>query len=125
MNVYLLIAAILTVLTAGVHSVVGEKLIISPLMKSRDLPTISGSVWIVRKTLRFAWHLTTVLGIGIAAILFYYAGIETLGPEQVVIVKILSATFFASFLVSLIGARGRHPSWVAFLLAAGLTWLGA
>jgi len=123
MNVYLLISGALTVLTAAVHTIAGEILIISPLMKSRDLPTVRGSVWFVRKTLRFAWHLTTVLGLGIAAILFYYAGMETLSGDQIVVVKILSATLFGGFLVSVIGARGRHPSWIVLLIASILTWL--
>jgi hypothetical protein len=42
-----------------------------------------------------------------------------------VLVRILAATLFASFLISLFGARGKHFSWWVFLSIAILLWLGS
>ena len=125
MNAYLASASLITVLTAVVHTVLGERLIIGPLQESTDLPAVRGSAGFTKRTLRFAWHVTSVLGIGIAGVLFYYASIEELQPDQVAVLTIIAATLFVSFVVSLIGSRGRHPAWILFLAAAILTWLGS
>ena len=123
MNYYLLVSAILMAIMGIAHSVVGEIKILQPLESSKDLPAVRGSTRHTRLTLRFTWHITTVLGFGIAAILFLYSQAMVLQAQQVVVVQIFSITFFISFLVSLIGSRARHPSWIVFLIASVLTWL--
>ncbi len=111
------------VVLALAHSIVGERLILIPLARVADLPPVGGSVRQTRRTLRFAWHVTSVLGLGLAAILLRYAQLAELDGEQILLVRILSLTFAASFVVALVGSKARHPSWVVFLLVAILTWL--
>lgn len=125
MNTYLLISGALLALTAVVHSAVGEKLLLIPLQKVDGLPTVGGSTRVAKETLRFAWHVTSVLGIGIAVILVYYASVPKLAPDQIYVLRVLSLTCQASFVVAIVGSRARHPSWIVFLLVSILIWLGA
>ncbi|MEW6736361.1 MAG: hypothetical protein AB1489_34030 [Acidobacteriota bacterium] len=123
MNVYLVISGILTILMAIAHTVMGEILILIPLQKTQGLPAIMGSVRTTRETLRFAWHVTSVLGIGIAFIFFYYASFTQFNLEQIYILRTLSVTFLASFVVAIIGSRAKHPSWIVFIVVSILIWL--
>jgi len=106
-----------------VHSIIGEKLILIPLRKSTDLPVVRGSSKNTKMTLRFTWHVTSVIGAGIACILFYYSQFSELTSEQCVVLRILSVTFFLSFIVSVVGSRAGHPSWIVFLIISILTWM--
>jgi hypothetical protein len=110
------------VLVALIHSVLGERYILVRLFR-RDLPKLFGSDAFTRRTLRFAWHITSVMGVGLAAILVMLAA-----PGEAFALRtaeIVSATCALSGLVALAGSRGRHPAWVAFLAIAVLTWLGS
>lgn len=122
MNTYLVVSGVLTAVLAIAHSIVGELRILIPLEKVADLPAVGGSVRQTRRTLRFAWHVTSVFGLGFAAILLRYAQFGEFDTEQVRLLRILSATFAASFLVAIVGSRGKHPAWIVFLIVAGLTW---
>ncbi len=59
MNVPLLVAALLAVLVGIAHSLLGERNILEPVLKLRDLPAIQGSRDYMEWTLRAAWHLTS------------------------------------------------------------------
>ena len=123
MNVYLILSGVLTTLMVIAHSVLGEKLIMIPLQKTEGLPRVRGSSRNVKMTLRFAWHITTVMGIGIACIFFYYSKFTEFTSDQIFVLRILSVTFFVSFIVSIGGARARHPSWIVMLVISILVWL--
>ena len=59
------------VLIAGlalVHSVLGERCILIRLFRRTDLPPLFGSDDFTKRTLRFAWHLTSVVWLGVAAV---------------------------------------------------------
>ncbi|NNE70552.1 MAG: hypothetical protein HKN29_09355 [Rhodothermales bacterium] len=114
----LTIAAVLIGLTGVAHSYLGERFILIPLFR-RPLPKLFGDDVFTRQTLRFAWHVTTVTWWGIAALLLVNAE-----PAQTSL-RILSATAFVSFLVALVGSRGKHLSWVVFLAVAVLVWMAA
>lgn len=119
MNSLLLAAALIAIATVLVHSILGEWLIIGRL-QAKLLPSVRGSRTITLRTLRFAWHITTVLGLGIALILLHQA---KLAAPDVFVLRCLMLTFFASFLVALLGSRARHPSWIAFIAMAVLVKL--
>jgi hypothetical protein len=123
MNTYLLTSGILTIVLCVAHSVIGEMSIINPIQKIEVLPAVRGSIRMTKRTLRFAWHVTSVLGLGVATILIYYSRFTILDPDQAFVVKVLSLTFFLSFIVSLIGSRAKHPAWIVFLISSLLTWL--
>lgn len=121
MHVSLLASAILCVLMALTHSILGERLILGPLAHTTDLPVVRGSQTATRRTLRFTWHITSIFGLGIAAVLFYFAQLEMLDSSQIFVIRALSLTFFLCFLVAVIGSRGRHLSWLIFMLLWILT----
>lgn len=114
----LAVAALLLVALGLAHSVLGERYLLTRLFR-RDLPRLFGSDAFTKRTLRFAWHLTTVAWWGMAALLL--AGLD----DRAAALRILSATFAASGLIALAGSRGRHLSWVVFFALAALTWAAA
>ena len=118
----LLIAAVLILLLGLVHSLLGERYILVRLFRRDNLPRLFGSDLFTKRTLRFAWHLTTVVWLGIAALLVQLASGRPLGAPD--IGAALAITAGASGLVALVGSRGRHPAWIVFLVVAGLVWTG-
>ncbi len=64
------------------------------------------------RTLRFAWHITSIAGLGFAAILISLASppvsAQTIG-------SIVGCTFLLHFAIALGASRGRHLSWIVFL----------
>jgi hypothetical protein len=123
-NFPLLIGGLLSVLIGIAHSVLGERLLLGPLFQRRDLPKLLGSESFARRTLRFTWHLTTVLLVAIGAIVMALST-AALSTQAMWILHVLAITFAACSLVSLIGARAKHFSWWVFLIIAALLWLGA
>jgi hypothetical protein len=115
MNYPLLVASVLAFGVGIGHSVVGERFILIPLLKRTDLPKLFGSDTFTKRTLHFAWHLTTIAWWGFAAILALLAR-QTLSPETVL--RALAATFGMTTVVTFAGSRGRHLAWIAFLIIA-------
>lgn len=124
MNVLLSVAGLLSVMIGIVHSVLGEKLILVPLFERGEVPKLLGSVGFARRTLRFAWHLTTVLLVGIGSVVIALS-LAHLEPQAVWILRLFAIIFGACSLASLIGARAKHFSWWVFLIIAVLLWIGA
>jgi hypothetical protein len=122
MNIPLLIAAALLALLGAAHSTLGERYILIRLFRRNDLPAILGSSDFTRRTLRFAWHITSVLAFGLAAILVILASPG--GGTARMTVEIIAATCAACGVVALTGSRGRHLSWVVFFTVAVLLWFG-
>lgn len=114
----MLYAASALVAVLGVaHSVLGERYIIRRLLRRDDLPKLFGGAEFTARTIRFAWHVTSVLAIGLAVVLALFAADAT----QRVIVGVLGVTLLASGVLPLVFTRGRHLSWVVFFAAGGLT----
>ena len=124
MSVPLIAAAILSAAIGIAHSVLGEKLVLGPLFERGEVPKLLGSASFARNTLRFTWHVTTVLLVGVGGVVFALARLPVDG-RSVTVLRLLSVTFIVSAMVSLIGARGKHFSWWVFLAIAVLLWLGA
>jgi len=118
MKLTLLIAAVLTAAIALAHSYLGERLVIGPLFAS-DVPKLGGSSRFMRRTVRYAWHLTSLWGLAFAALLIYYSR-DAL--QHVTALQIVSATFLLSALMAVIMTRGKHFSWVVFLAIGLLVW---
>lgn len=115
-----LIAAAVLIAALGIaHSILGEKYIIRWLL-AHDLPRILGGASFTAGTIRFAWHITTVLFLGLAAVLVALA----LGAGSATIVFVIGCTFIVSAALPIWFTRGRHLSWVV-LLAAGALCLAA
>ena len=117
----LLVAAGLVVLTAAAHSYLGERYLLIRLFRRPDLPQLFGSDVFTKRTLRFAWHLTSVAWLGFGALLLPAPQkLSVMGNAPLAIV---AGTFAVSALITLIGSRGRHLAWIAFAGIAILAWL--
>src|SRR4051794_7313469 len=124
MNPYFIAAAALTFAIGVAHSWLGERYILMRLFRQQNIPHLFGSAAFTKRTLRFAWHLTTVLGCGVAALLLILASAPR-DTSARLLSRVIAATFLVSAIVAVVGSRGRHLSWIVFLFIAGLVWLGA
>jgi len=111
-------AAALIWLTGLAHSILGERYILVRLLRRADsLPKLLGSTAFTAGTLRFAWHLTTVAWWALAYLVFAL-GHGPLGRDELLLV--IGITALVSAVFPLVFTRGRHLSWVVFLLVGGL-----
>ncbi len=120
MNSWLFVASALAVLTGLAHSYLGERYILIRLLRRTDLPQLFGSDVFTKRTLRFAWHLTSIAWVGAAVSLWVLARGDAPGG-----IRVLSATFFVTALVIAAGSRGQHLAWLVFLAIGVAAWLGA
>lgn len=118
----LVLAALLLFLTGLTHSYLGERYLLIRLFRRENLPGLLGGTEFTTGTLRFVWHLLTVVWWGVA-VLVYRASGQPL--ESKVVLQVFSAVALVSGLFPLIFTRGRHLSWVVFLMVAALLWFAA
>jgi hypothetical protein len=114
---FLVLAVVLLVLTAAVHSVMGERRLLKPLLA--QFTGILGAP-LARFILRAVWHFTSLSWLVLAAILL------TLGfqPQHAlrIALAITGAAFTAAGIIDLAGSRGKHIGW-PLLTAIGLAAL--
>jgi len=117
-----LLAAALAVALGVAHSFLGEKYILIRLFRRSDLPKLFGGTEFTVRTLRFAWHLTSVAWLGAAALLFLLAQ----GPlSSTAVSGVLAAVFLVSAGITFIASRGRHFAWPVFLAIGFIALYGA
>ncbi len=120
MDIYFIIATALLFIVGFIHSVVGERKLITPLSTQQ-----SNSVFeqdpLNRPVLRVAWHITTIAWWGMAIVIFDLA---TLPNPPALTVHAMSVTFFLTGLSICLFTRGKHPAWVIFGIVSGLLWAG-
>jgi hypothetical protein len=117
-----LLAALLALALGIAHSFLGEKYILIRLFRRDDLPKLFGGTEFTVRTLRFAWHLTSVAWWAAAALFFLLAQ----GPlSSATVSGVLAAMFLVSGGVTLIASRGRHLAWLAFLAIGFIALYGA
>lgn len=106
------LAAALIVALGLAHSYLGERYLLQRLFRREDLPRLFGSAEFTRRTLRFAWHVTSVAWLGLAAVLVLLArpplSARSLGLA-------VGLAFLVQGVIALAGSRGRHLSWPIFL----------
>lgn len=120
----LYLAAILVFALGIAHSILGERYILIRLFRRNDLPALFGSARFTTRTLRFAWHITTLTWFGLAVILWQLAR-GALTPASTA--QIVGITSLACGVLPLAFTRGRHLSWVVFFAvgALALGWSAA
>jgi len=123
MNLYFVVAAVLAIAIGLAHSVLGERYILIRLFRQPNIPHLFGTDDFTKRTLRFAWHLTTIICFGLAALLFILASFR-LDRSGRMLSGAIAATFLACAILALIGSRGRHLSWVVLLIIAVLVLMG-
>jgi hypothetical protein len=123
MNAVLLAAAVLTLILGIVHSVMGEVLIFQPLAKSTaagaNPPIAQRHINILWAT----WHLASVFGWALAAILCALALNSAPPAVALIITRVVAVAMFSTAAIVLIGTRGRHPGWIVMLVIAMLICL--
>ena len=124
MNTLPLIGATLILLLGAVHSYLGERYILIRLFRRTDLPHLFGSDVLTKRTLRFAWHLTTVAWLGLG-VFFIMIADPALVLSRTEVGAVLATTAAVSAVVALIGSRGRHLAWLVFAVVAVAAWLGS
>ncbi len=126
MNTYFFAAGLLLILIGIVHSILGEKLIFRRMRQGGFIPTLGGPI--LRephvRILWATWHVVSVLGFGLAALLLWLAQPEQAPLAQSIIPHVLTAALAASSALVFIGTKGKHPGWIGLLAAATLTLAG-
>ncbi len=117
MEILLYLTAFLAVAVGFAHSYLGEHYILIRLFRRDGIPKLFGSPEFTIRTLRFAWHLTTVAWWGFAAILILLANRPVTSSS---IGLVIGCTFLVHFAIALVGARGKHLSWPIFLVIGTL-----
>jgi hypothetical protein len=118
----LLVAAVLIFITGCAHSYLGERYILMRLFKRGSLPRLFGGTEFTEGTLRFAWHITTVAWWAIALLLFF-AHRQSLSTSSVL--HVIAGAAMVSAALPIFFTRGKHLSWVVFLLVAVLVFFAA
>jgi hypothetical protein len=110
-QVALTAAASLILLTMCLHSILGQRRLIRPLLKERD-GVMRHSL--ARFVVPFAWHLTSLIGVVLASILLAWAW----APDQArsIGLAMTAAVFICSGLFDAVGSRGRHVGWAPLTL---------
>ena len=116
------LAAVLAIGLGIGHSILGERYILIRLLR-RDLPKLFGSDVFTKRTLRFAWHLTTLAWFGLAAVLLAVAAGPP-APAPRFFTDLVAVVALSSAVVAAVGSRGRHLSWPVFLAIGALAWWG-
>jgi hypothetical protein len=125
MNTLILIAICLIIGIALAHSWLGERYIVTRLLRRQDLPKLFGSDTFTKQTIRYAWHLTTIAWLGFASLLIFLTGFfQSISTAQGILFSII-ITFIVSTILSLIFTKGRHLSWIVFLIIVVLCFLAA
>lgn len=112
MQTALYFAAFLLVTVGIAHSYLGERYILMRLFRRNDLPKLFGNSEFTIRTLRFAWHITSVAWWGYAVILVLLARPAATSSA---VGLVIGCTFLAHSAIALAGSRGKHLSWLIFL----------
>ena len=111
------LAAALAFFLGLAHSVLGERYILVRLFRRDNLPKLFGGTEFTTRTLRFAWHITTILWWGFAVLLWQLAS----GPVNTsFILNVIGFTSIAAGLLPLIITRGKHLSWVVLFIIGAI-----
>jgi hypothetical protein len=116
------IAASLCFAIGLAHSVLGERYILIRLFRRTDLPKLFGGTEFTIRTLRFAWHLTTIAWWGAAGLFCYMARGELSSASAA---GVLAGVFLMSSVVTLVASRARHFAWPIFLIIGLIALHGA
>jgi len=123
MDACLITGAILALLIAAAHSYLGERFILSRLLRRTELPPLFGNESFTRQTLRFAWHLTSIAWVGMAVVMISFSLDEPHRSRSIALIAIC-LTFGVNAVVTFCATRGRHLAWIVFIAIALAAWLG-
>jgi hypothetical protein len=117
MTVALYVAAALMIGVGIAHSYLGERYLLMRLFRRGELPKLFGGTEFTARTLRFAWHVTSIAWWGFAAVFVLMAhppmSFRALGIA-------IAVPLLATAAMILIASRGRHLAWPVFLVAGSI-----
>ncbi len=119
MNSYLAAAAILSAVVATGHTVIGEWMVFRHMRRSLLVPVDTGPGLreFQIRILWATWHVVSLLGLALAALLWSFAQMPTPRNEWL---QLIAAAFAASGALVAFATRLQHLAWIALLLIAGL-----
>lgn len=131
-SIPLTIAGLLAIAIAVTHSYLGERYLISRLLRRDDLPRLLGDDRFTRQVIRFAWHLTSIAWTGMGWVLLAIAfhtppsiGVLQFGPDLAdTLARVIGVTFLISAVLTAAVSRLRHLAWLAFLAIGVLALVG-
>ena len=113
MTNWLLAIAGLGCLTAAVvHSTIGERVFVQPILAKMDWSGFRSEVF-ARRVVRLAWHVTSVTWLGFAVILLAPV-LGAKGPAAAYWAA--TATFGIAFLMTGYGTDWKHLGWPVFAI---------
>ena len=125
MNLLFVVAAAVLALVGLAHSVLGELLVFRGLRTQGMVPTAGRPVLRERQVriLWGSWHLVTVLGWALSALL-WRLGTAPWGDTALAawVADVAGFATLASGLLVFYATRGRHPAWVPLFAVAALVW---
>lgn len=113
--IWLWLSAAFMVTTAGVHSILGYRRLIVPVLRSGAGPLADP---LSQRIIRFAWHATSALMLISAATVAWPGTSKSL-------LMVVGATWLATGLCNVVYTRGRHIAWPALSGAGILALIGA
>jgi len=107
----LTLASLLIVMTMCVHSMMGQRRLARPLLDQREGVKKHP---LARFIVPFAWHLTSGIGLVVAAILFAWAW----APDQARTIGLVATgiVFTAAGLIDCVGSSAKHIGWAPLTL---------
>ena len=105
-TIFLFLATLATLLTAFAHSYFGERRLIGPLVASNDGVMERA---LAKQVVRLAWHVTTLIWLGQAALLLR----EALNPQSIdrSLVLGIGLLYIGIGLGDALLTRGKHIGW--------------
>ncbi|MEO1243312.1 MAG: hypothetical protein AAFX54_15495 [Pseudomonadota bacterium] len=114
----LIVAAVLLILLAVFHSLVGERLILQPINRADNLPKIWNSRQATFRTIQATWHLVSILWLGAAAQLLTMQLYPALAMKS--FLAVFGVIFGVLAVVPLVWNVGKHKTWIPFGLICAL-----
>jgi hypothetical protein len=122
MNTYFLISGILAFVVGLAHSFLGERFFL-PRLRQKEAPVDVGTEIFVNRTLRGAWHLSTLACWSSAVILIVFA-FRPLDDSIIIVMRVISNFYLFSGILSVFMSHGRHFIWIIFFVLSLVTWFG-
>jgi hypothetical protein len=104
----MLITALCLTVLAIFHSYLGERYLLQPLLRWPNFPRLAIGEPFAKGTLRFAWHLTSLAWLALAAMAIRGECSRVLLAIMLALSGILAHAF----------TRGRHAAWAVFIVGA-------
>ncbi len=115
-EILLILAAILGLATLLVHSIVGEKHLIGPLVNSNDGVMRND---LAKQVVRFAWHFTSILGV-IAIYILANAAYD-FAEADIALLAVTGTIFLVAGIYDAIVTKGKHIGWPMLAAVGALT----